>query len=400
MGLAGGILLYLGARYFFTEHFAAPDWLRTEILDAVPFLALSVPLATLTGVASGALQGREKFLDLNLAMVVSTSLFQLVPLATAYIYGPTLKWLVLSAFVARLIGLLVFFLRVHRHIFLGLKPRFDRTEWLALLKYGGWITVTTLLGPLIIMADRLMLGAFLGSSPVAIYAVAFDIARRLSIFPSALGQAIFPRIVSSNDADRKNIMLQSLGALAFFMTAPVVLGIYLLSPLMELWIGIDIGSRAASVGRILFIAYWANGFAIIPFVQIQARGRPDLVAKVIVAQIPFHIILLYYGIELYGLMGAAIAVALRSASEVFVMLYFANRGYLIPKSYIVGLVWVSSAALVEENVDSYSILWIFFLIFNTGGCLITSWFLIDVATRKRISEFIFTSNSVFRKGQK
>ena len=78
MGLVGGLVLWVAAGYFFAQVFKVHESLRPEILTAVPLLALSVPIATLTGVVSGGLYGRERFLELNGVSVVSTALFQVI----------------------------------------------------------------------------------------------------------------------------------------------------------------------------------------------------------------------------------------------------------------------------------------------------------------------------------
>ena len=65
MGLIGGALLWVAGHIYFAHYFKVAETLRPEILAAVPLLALSVPVATLTGVLTGALQGREKFLETN-----------------------------------------------------------------------------------------------------------------------------------------------------------------------------------------------------------------------------------------------------------------------------------------------------------------------------------------------
>lgn len=57
--------------------------LRGEAIAALPWLALSVPVATTLGVLSGALMGRERFGVLNRAGIASTVLFQLLPLGVA-----------------------------------------------------------------------------------------------------------------------------------------------------------------------------------------------------------------------------------------------------------------------------------------------------------------------------
>ena len=93
MGLVGGAILWAAARYFFVDHAKVSAVMRAETVAALPLLAVSVPIATLTGVLTGALQGREKFLETNSISVTSTALFQILPLAVAWSWKPCLPLL-------------------------------------------------------------------------------------------------------------------------------------------------------------------------------------------------------------------------------------------------------------------------------------------------------------------
>ena len=373
IGAVGAVLLFFGARYFFLNHFKAEPALVAEMLDAVWLLAAAVPVATLTGVLSGALQGREKFLDVNMATVAGTSLFTLLPLIVAYVSGPQLSGLIIAAVIARVLGLTIIALRVHKHLLAGAHGAFDRSEWLNLLKFGGWVSLTALVGPFILIADRLLIGAVLGSASVAVYAVAFDIARRISLIPNAVGQAIFPRIAQSNGDERRKLMLQSLGALDLLMTLPVMAAVFLAGPFLELWVGKEIGSQATMICQILLIAYWANAFAVIPYATLQAQGRPDIVAFIILAQLPIYLAALWALTQAYGLAGAAAVVFLRSYLEVFVMLYFANRRLAIPANFLINSLWLAAAFALLLNIEVISPEGVGVGIVALVGCMVTSW---------------------------
>jgi O-antigen/teichoic acid export membrane protein len=62
LGLVGALLMWVAAGWFFASIFKVDAALRPEIIAGVPFLAMTVPIATMTGVMTGALQGREQFL--------------------------------------------------------------------------------------------------------------------------------------------------------------------------------------------------------------------------------------------------------------------------------------------------------------------------------------------------
>ncbi|MEO1045715.1 MAG: flippase [Pseudomonadota bacterium] len=396
MGIFGGVLLYVAASYFFSVHFEADQWLREEVLDAVPVLALAVPVATLTGVASGALQGREKFLDVNIATVISTSLFQLIPLATAFIIGPTLKWLVVSAIIARVIGFGIFLLRVRTHLLRGFTPRFDNAEWLGLLKYGGWVTLTTLAGPLIVVGDRLVLGTTLGAAAVAIYAVAFDISRRVALIPKAVGNAVFPRIASSEGEARKDILRKSLSVLEILMTVMIIGIICIAEIFLKLWVGQDIGEQATIPARILMFAYWINAFGVIAFIYLQAEGKPDIVTKITIIQLPFYFVLLYYLVEAFGAIGAASAVLLRLIFDVMFLLFAIDRKMPLPRSFFLNFVMILALVVALSRYEFGVLATLSLWLAATVIALALSWGHADGDTRAMIVATLKTLTSKVR----
>ena len=65
------------------------------------------------------------------------------------------------------------------------------------------------------------------------------------------------------------------------------------------------------MGQLLLVGFWINSFAVIPYAQLQARGRPDLAAKCHLGEVLPYFGLLYLGLNTLGMMGAAVAFSLR-----------------------------------------------------------------------------------------
>lgn len=74
------------------------------------------------------------------------------------------------------------------------------------MKYGGWITVSNVVSPLMAYLDRFFISNIIGASNVAFYTAPAEGVQRLSVFPGALSRAIFPklsRLVSKQDKDKQ-----------------------------------------------------------------------------------------------------------------------------------------------------------------------------------------------------
>lgn len=311
LGVVGGLLIWPIAAYFFGNVFKVEDALRPEVQAAVPWLILAVPMATLSGVLSGALQGRERFLALNLISVSGTVLFQLLPLATALLWGADLGVLLPAALSARMFTLLIMFESCRRHIFQGHTARIARDQAGQLLRFGGWVTVTAFIGPMMVVLDRFIIGAITGAKTVTYYTVPFQLAERSTIISGALSYALFPRFASATRQEEYRLALEALRILVVVITPLVAGGILFMAPFLSWWITPAFAEQSARVGQIILLGYWVNSFAIIPFAQLQARGRPDLVAKCHLAEVLPYFGLLYLGLSAFGMVGAAVAFSVR-----------------------------------------------------------------------------------------
>ena len=340
LGVMGGLLIWPATAYFFGQVFKVDESLRPEIQTAVPWLILAVPIATLSGVLTGALQGRERFLELNLISVSSTVLFQLLPLAVARFWEVDLAVLLPAALCARLFTLLVLFIRCRRHIFQGYPARFARAQAGPLLRFGGWVTVTAFVGPMMVILDRFIIGALVGAKAVAFYTVPFQLGERSTLLANALTSALFPRFAAVAPEERQRLAYTGLRALAAVMTPAIAVGILLMEPFLAWWITPAFAEQSAPVGQVILLGFWINGFARIPFTQLQAQGNPNRVAQCHLAEVLPYFALLYLGLHHFGLVGAAVAFSLRVLAD-FALL--AGLAGLLPLT--LRLLWVPALLL-------------------------------------------------------
>jgi O-antigen/teichoic acid export membrane protein len=311
MGIIGGLVLWVAAHIYFAHYFKVDEALRPEILAAVPLLALSVPVATLTGVLSGALQGREKFLATNVISAVTTILFQLLPLGVALLWGPSLTGLLTAALLSRAVALIALWRICAEEFTSGHSVKTERDTVVALLRYGGWVSLNGLIGPILVILDRFAIGNVLGANLLGLYHVPFQIAKQLAIIPGSLTGALFPKLTVASAEDARLINRKALLTLTATLTLPVAIGIFAMEPFLNLWVGREIGVQSAPVGRILLIGFWCNAMALVPCTQLQAAGRPRTVTMILLLQIPPYLGGLYFAMIGYGIVGCAVALAVR-----------------------------------------------------------------------------------------
>ena len=323
-GAFGGVALYLAAQKLFANVFSVPPSLLAETGAALPYVALALPVATGISALSGALQGREAFAASNLSQIIGSILYQVLPLLVALWVSPHLPGLVIAAICGRIVSVVMLFGFCIRHVPARGRPRTSRAQARAMLGYGGWVTVTGLIYPLLTVFDRFVIGAVAGMGAVAAYTIPFNLVTRIATLPASFQNALFPRFAALDPAAAMALQARATRLVACMMTPLLVVGMLLLRPFMTFWIGPGLSLRAAPVGQILILGLWFSTLGFVPFSFLQSRGRPDVPAKLHVLELIVYAPALFYLTRHLGVAGAACAWGARNLVDT-VLLFAAVR---------------------------------------------------------------------------
>lgn len=323
-GVLGAIILYFAGSLFIDHLLTVPADLRPEIDAAFPWAACVIPLALVSGLAGGALESRERFFSANVLNVIGSTAGLIVPLICAVFISPSLSVVVPAAVLSRALSVLISLVFAFRDEW-PLSPRnFDLKQCKSLLGYGGWISVSNVISPVLASVDQLIIGSVLGVAAVAHYSVPMSLVVRSQVLAAALSRTLFPRMSRITADEAKGLTEKALVTLAYAYGAICAPAIVLTQPFLELWMGKEFGSIAGPIGELLLIGAWINGFMFIFLALLQGQGRPDIVAKLHVFEIIPYVILLWFLIREFGLLGAAFSWNLMVALEA-VFLFTAAR---------------------------------------------------------------------------
>lgn len=344
-GLIGALCLWGAGEFLITRFFKMPDDLHAEVLSALPWIAAAVPLSTLGGVLNGTLEARDRFLHINLIQLFGSTLFQLIPLAVAFLHGPDLSWLIPAAILTRMITFLpLFIVSLWSLPVTGLVGP-DRRWIRSLLGYGGWMTATNLLGTMLTSLDQFFIGSILGFQAVSWYNIPFNLLWRMMIFPTSLIRVLFPELSKGNHIESLDMTNRSLRFIGVAFAPLTVISILVLKPFLSFWVGKEFALHAAPVGLIFPLGIWLNAIASAPLSLIQARGRPDLVVKVLLVEALPFIGLLWLSVTFFGVEGAAWSWTFRNLLYLFVFIWLGriDKLYVLelwPAMVFLGVAWV------------------------------------------------------------
>ncbi|MEM6301450.1 MAG: hypothetical protein AAF749_06895 [Pseudomonadota bacterium] len=324
IGVFGGLILSWVIRSYFAHVAILSPAVAAEIPGAMPMVLLSVPLVLALSLCRGFLQGNQSFWSLNILTVATSTMVQIIPLVTALQFGDSVVGLTTAltiAFaIAALFGLLL--------CMPNCRLRGERAQFLAsffsLFNFGKWVTVSATVGPLMVIADRFALAAFVSTAAAGLYAIPFQVAQRLTLFPAALTNALFPKIAGIASASARETSARAEYLLAWALSPVFVLLIVGVHPFLDLWLGQESSNLLRYVGEVLLLAFWFNSLAYISNNHITAIGAPRTVALVHLLELPIYSIALLFALPRFGILGAAVVFLARTLVDYMILRYFAD----------------------------------------------------------------------------
>lgn len=336
-----------------------------DVSDAVVWLSLGLPFVMVSTVLLGVLEGFQKFALTNLVRLPLGVLMFLVPFGVVFFsdHLAPVTALLSAVRVASVIALGVIALRVVP----GLRTergRFRGDQVHHLLTFGGWLTVSNVVGPLLVYFDRFLIATELGSAAIAFYTVPYDTLNRLLTFPTAIQGVLFPAFASLRvlDSARVVAVFRKSSEKTALLMLPALLGIMLLAHQgLQLWLGVRFAQESAMVAQILMVGVFLNAMARAPFVMVQGYGYARWTALLHVLELPPYAAALYWLLRRYGIEGAAVAWTGRIVADtaaLYLMAIRLERGLLgaalrdlswiaIACAAAIGLAWLDPALRVR-----------------------------------------------------
>ena len=337
--LAALLAFNLGSLFKVTPEQATTG--RNVLLIISIYVAVGFPFSVFGGIANGFQKNY-----LNGGIGILTSIAVALVNAAVLLAGYGLVELVLATTSVRLLSYVGYRVNAYR-AFPALEIRLKHFRLERLREVTGlsaFLLLIDLANRLNYSTDTLVIGAFMGTSAIAIWAVAqrlSDIAYRLT---DQLNGVLFPVIVDSDAAgraDRLRLLLLQGTRLSLAMVTPAVAGLCLLAqPVVMAWVGADFVASVPIVYVLAGVVLFRVGAATAT-TTLKGAGRHRLLAMSNVTIGVANLALSVGLVGALGLVGVALGTLIPLAAvSIFVIFPAACRRVGLPLSEALrGAIW-------------------------------------------------------------
>ncbi len=348
-------------------------------------IALSIPIILVSASFQGVLEAHQRF-DLVNAVLVPVKIGVLLLSIAGAVVGFKLYGIVIILVLMRILMIFVLFL-FDLKVCPSIKKifSFDFKILPTLLSFGGWVTVTNIMNPILVYFDRFLIAAILSAGVLAYYTAPFEIVQRLWIIPASLNMTLFPAFSLMSGASQRekiNSVFSKAVKLTFAVLFPIVFILSVFSSeILKIWLGSDFASKSSTVFKILSFGILLNSIAGFSATLLQGVGRPDLTAKVYIGELIFYIPLVSILIYRFGLLGAGIGWIGRQLVDAVLLywLMFRNKFVDVRDFFNGEILSISFASLILTLfvfVGDFLSIWfkLSSVIFLTFAFMLFTWF--------------------------
>jgi O-antigen/teichoic acid export membrane protein len=394
LGLLGTAVVILLAPWLVNHALHVPGVLGHETLYSMYLLAISIPVVISTAALRGLLEAHQRFgltNALRIPMGVLAYAGPLVVLPFSKSLFPVVAVLVAGRIIAW---------GAHLLLCLRVMPLLrDRIIWQRaavgpLLRFGSWMTVSNIVGPLMVTLDRFVIASLLSVGAVAYYATPYEVVTKFWIIPGSLLGVMFPAFSTSFVQNRNRTALlygRSVKYLLLTLFPLILLVMVFAEDGLKLWLGAEFAQHSARVLQWLAVGMFFNCLAWAPLAVVQGAGRPDLTAKLHMIELPAYLGALFWLTKMYGIEGAAIAWTARVTFDALVLFGLAKRFLPVRSSVQFQALFVVAGSVGTLLLTTLLRGWEMkglFLVFTFLGFVPVAWFVVLSPEERKLAQQI------------
>jgi O-antigen/teichoic acid export membrane protein len=313
---------------------------------SLQLFALGIPPVLMMGVLRSVPFSMNRFDLVNALQTLGAILQWLGSIAVLYLGGGLVEVIALFVATRYLIALLLYF--YVRRVFPqhpAHPAKIGESHLRSLLAFGGWVSVAQLIGPLLLVLERVIISRTSSPEWITYFAVPQDTLLKLVIIPMSLASTLFPVVsarwgMPDGAAFSRRIYHDSVRYTYYVLLPAAFLGVVFGADILRLWLGDTFAARSGDVFAMIAFGVLFHALAQLPNTLILGSGKPRITATLLLVELIPYLALCYWFTSMWGVKGTALAWLMRVVLE---------TTYLFIR---VRSLWKGS-----ETIAAYSYLW-------------------------------------------
>jgi O-antigen/teichoic acid export membrane protein len=363
LAVAAAVFALIPARWIFGGGSAGLP--ASELNAAWAVLLFTLPAILASNVWRGAMEGRRAFGPVNLYRVLLGIWTYGAPIIVL-VWTHSIEWLVAAISLGRWLSAWLHYRWCRRELPVAADVQPERRgQLIETLKEGAWMTVSNVVGPILVLMDRFVISSVSGLAAAAVYSIPQEIALRMLLLPAAVAISVFPRFAAGLDRNSEASALalpERASRLTLGMMVPASFVTIAIAPvLLEVWLGAEIARSGAFVLQVFALSVLLNAPANIAFILLQARGHARWSAVLHLVELPVTVALLVWAVKSYGIDGAAWVWFARIVVDTAAMFLLARRidPDVLSRRFVLGSLVATGSALlliaIAQTVQGFAV---------------------------------------------
>lgn len=328
LGLVGGLTFYIFLPYIISNYLNITQANLQETRNAFIVIAFLIPFLLITNSLKGILGAAQRFDLINFITIPVNALSFIFPIFS--VYGFSLTHIMIAIIFVRILATIGYYFLTIKIFPSAALPTIPATSTIKkLFSYGSWITISSILNPILVNMDRFFIGSILSMKILTSYAAPMEAVQRMRFLPNSLMVTLFPEFSEGISSNNQNLKRQLFGkSIKIILGSCGIISMSLFAFSNEIifyWLGAEYVEKSGTVLSIISISILFNFIALVPSTFLQGIGRPDLTAKFHVIEALFYVALLYFLIKHFGLIGAALAWSIRVIADFFLLFLWSGK---------------------------------------------------------------------------
>lgn len=324
LALVCGLIIYCNINFIWGNGFTDKELVLVHkmLLIAIISLAISFPL----NVFNGIILANERFIFNKLLNLIKTILLPLTSILFLVNGADATLLLIISLVFSVLNGLInIFYCFIKLHI----KISFKTFEWetiKTISKYSFYILLSMVAGQLYVNTDQLILGAVVGSAPLAIYNISAQFNNYFQTF-SNFGSGIFlpklTKIVVAGDKEKLMELLLKTSRIQLYICLYIYIGFICFGrKFIQFWVGKDFGESYV-YACILMLPYIFSIIQSLFATTLEAMNKHKIKSLIYLLVAILNVIISLILVQPLGVLGCVVGTCI----GMFVNLFINNIYY-------------------------------------------------------------------------